>query len=185
MGVFGRALFDRRFVKLFSGMLHSWDWFLGQDFHQNILISHMELQHSYGIGMFFLIKRPNYPYYHPLSSTAGYPPLPPSAAGPPLDHCQLPSSIAGPLFATILHQGYFWKCAKYSLEFNPSTKCSKKHISEKAILEDSIPKNPISGNENSNLLPNTPVKPKHKYWHWHEHTTQDTTWHRYKGHTKV
>ena len=129
--MFSHSRFGRSFTKIFLRLI------LGQDSHQNIPISHMGLQHFYKMKIFFFVKRPNYPYYHPLPPTASYPPPPPTVA---------------------LCQRYFWKCAKYSQEFNPLTKYSKKTHAWKVIPGDNIPENSISGNENSNLLPNASLR---------------------------
>ena len=125
-------LFSRAFTKIFSGILHFRGLILDQDFYQNIFISHMGLQHSNGMGTFFLMKRPNYPYCHPLPPIIDYP--------PPLVTIEPPPAAAESPQAVALCQGYFWKCVKYFLEFNSSTKCSKRYMLEKAISRDSIPR---------------------------------------------
>ena len=83
--------------------------------------------------IFFLIKRSNYSYHHPL----------------PLDH-RLPLPFAaGP-------PRVFLEMNKIFLRVQ-SIYQTKKHISEKAIIRDNILRNKIPRNENSNLLPNTPT----------------------------
>ena len=56
----------------------------------------------------------------------------------------LPSIVALCRWTTALRQRYFWKCAKYSQEFNSFINQFKTHMPEKVI----------SGSENSNLLLN-------------------------------
>ena len=58
----------------------------------------------------FLVKRPNYPYYHPLPPTVGYSPLPLEHRQPSSDHLHPPPDH----FRWLLRQVYFWKCTKYS-----------------------------------------------------------------------
>ena len=84
-------LFGRKFAQIFLKMLHSWDWFW-VNIPTKIFSSHTWDYNIFlwDVNIFFPIKRPNYPYYQPLSPTVGYPPPLSDCLPPSLDHRQLP-----------------------------------------------------------------------------------------------
>ena len=100
------------------------------------------------------MKRLNYPYCHLLPPTAGYPPLLPSTTGhhqTTAGHCLLPLPSVGPPMV-------FLKINKIFLRIQSIYQTLKKYMSGKVIPRDNISWNKISGNKNSNLLPNAPLR---------------------------
>ena len=164
-GIFSRSrecenilLFGRRFVKIFKGILYFQNWF----WVKILTKTFSSYTWDYNIYMgweYFSLWKDQIIFI--------------------VTHCQLPSTTTvdrcwplqdyrpPPLATTLLHQTTtnrcpirqrcFWKCAKYSQEFNnPSINRSKKHMLRKTISGNNILRNSVPKNESSNLLPNTP-----------------------------
>ena len=119
---YSRRVFGRENVFTFSVLI------LGQYSHQNISISHIKLQHSHRIGIFFLVKRLNYPYCHLLPPTAGRCP-------PPSNHCRIFGNVQNiPENSIYLSNAFKTRIWKWKFK-SPTTKCPAdvSHISFREI----------------------------------------------------